>query len=225
MNETTIRPVAFVQRLSEAGRTALEQLLVRRRFGPGEMVIAHGDQSANVYFVLSGSARATVFADDGKMVAYRDMQPGDIFGELAAIDSQPRSASVVAIDALEVGTVTPEQFIGLTETAPDFTRALLSHLATQSRSMTERIFEFSTMIVRERLAHELLRLAGANGRDDGSAVITAAPTHFDLAARISTHREAVSREMSRLGKLNLIKRDGRRLILQDIAALRDIEGI
>ena len=66
--------------------------------------------------------------------------------------------------------------------------------------MTERVYEFSTLVVRKRLIRELLRLAEDNEQREGSASISPAPTHFDLAARISTHREAVSREMSALAK-------------------------
>jgi len=95
-----------------------------------------------------------------------------------------------------------------------------SLFAQQSRLMTERIFEFSTMLVRDRLVHELVRIADDNLAGDGTAVIDPAPTHYDLAARISTHREAVSREMSRLTKLGLISKTGRRLAVHDIAGLR-----
>jgi hypothetical protein len=65
----------------------------------------------------------------------------------------------------------------------------------------------------------LLRLAGDSEQREGRASISPAPTHFDLAARISTHREAVSREMSALAKRKLIEKRGRALILHDLAGL------
>jgi CRP/FNR family transcriptional regulator, cyclic AMP receptor protein len=73
--------------------------------------------------------------------------------------------------------------------------------------------------VRERLILELLRRAKEMEQVDGQVSICPAPTHFELAATISTHREAVSREMSTFTKCGLIERDGSRLIVRDLAAL------
>ena len=116
--------------------------------------------------------------------------------------------------------MTVGDFQGLIATDPDFTMALLRYFTQQSRLMTERIFEFSTMLVRDRLVCELVRLAEEYEAADGTVALTPAPTHFDLAARISTHREAVSREMSRLAKLGLISKSGGQLIVHDIGRLR-----
>ena len=101
---------------------------------------------------------------------------------------------------------------------------LLEHLSTQLRRMTDRVFEFSTLVVRKRLILELLRWARETGPADGQVCITPAPTHFELAARISTHREAVSREMSALAKKGLIEKRVSRLVLRDVAALEALAG-
>ena len=222
---TAEKNATFVDRLSPEGRDALERVMVVRSFRDGEVVIAQEEASASVYVVVSGLARATIFSPDGKMVAYRDIGDGELFGELAAIDGMPRSANIEAIGDLKVGILAAEQFADLVRSAPDFTWALLQHFSAQSRRMTERIFEFSTMVVRDRLVHELLRLADAGLTHEGASEIVPAPTHFDLATRISTHREAVSREMSRLNKLGLVVKSRGRLVLPDLARLRESETI
>jgi CRP-like cAMP-binding protein len=102
---------------------------------------------------------------------------------------------------------------------PTFAWALLEHLSGQLRRMTERVYEYSTLAVRERLVLELLRQAKGTEQFDGRAYISPVPTHYELAARISTHREAVSREMSALAKSGLIERSGGRLVLRDLPAL------
>lgn len=223
MSETEAE--SFLEQLSHSARQALKQMNVTQSFAAGEMIITQDDLSDSAYVVLKGLAQATIFSAEGKMVAFRDVGMGEIFGELAAIDGQPRSACILAVSDVMVGILTREQVAQLITTEPDFAWALLRHLAVQSRAMTERIFEFSTMLVRERLAHELLRLADASNTRQGLAVIAPAPTHYDLAVRISTHREAVSREMSRWSKMGLVVRDGPRLSLCDIAKLREVEGI
>lgn len=219
------RSLSFLDEMSKEGREALERMMFTQHFHDGEIVIAQQDLSTSVYLVLRGAARATIFSADGKMVAYRDVPEGHIFGELAAIDGRPRAASIVAVGDLLVGVLSRDQFSDLIAIVPEFTWTLLRHFAVQTRAMTERIFEYSTMLVRERLVHELLRLADATDKRDGAAVISPAPTHYDLAIRISTHREAVSREMSRWSKMGLLVREGHTLSLRDIGKLREVEGL
>ncbi|WP_399204469.1 Crp/Fnr family transcriptional regulator [Tateyamaria pelophila] len=174
-----------------------------------------------MFFLLDGRARATIFSSEGKVVAYRDIRTGDIFGEMSAIDGAPRSASVVAATELQVGVLSAAQFETMVDGSKSFRWALLRYFSHQARSMTQRIFEFSTMLVRDRLILELLRLAGATDAQEGKFVIDPAPTHFDLAARISTHREAVSREMSLLTKRGLISKYSGSLHLHDVCGLRN----
>lgn len=212
---------SFLTLLGAGSRAALTQKLVTRRYGEQETVISQADDTREVFVVLEGLARATLYSADGKMVAYRDVREGGIFGELSAIDGQPRSATVTAVTDLLVGRMSVNAFLDLVRGDGEFNMALLRYLAEQSRIMTERIFEFSTMLVRHRLVRELARLARAAMTGDNVATLDPSPTHFDLAARISTHREAVSREMSRLAKLGLIQRAGQKLVIHDVARLQE----
>lgn len=211
---------SFLNQLSPTALAELENLMVQKTYDRDEIVIAQEEESCDVFFVVSGTARATVYSEDGKVVAYRDMLEGDIFGELSAIDEKPRSACVIALGKLRVGRLDAAKFNSLVENSPSFTWALLRHLASQSRHMTERIFEYSTMLVRERLIAELIRLAEPVGEGSDQAVLRPNPTHFDLAIRISTHREAVSREMSKLAKQELVSKETGCLVLNDVKRLR-----
>ena len=213
----------FLDRLSDADRAGLMKQLRMERYTGNQIVVAHEEESDDVFFVISGIARATIFSPEGKIIAYRDIERGSVFGELAAIDGGSRTASIVAVKDLEVGRLSRANFANLVETCPAFTWALLGHLAGQSRRMTERIFEFSTLSVSDRLVQELIRMGEMDGNHDGMAEIRPAPTHFELAARISSHREAVSREMSRLTKKKLIskKKHGTLVDVEGLKALRN----
>jgi CRP-like cAMP-binding protein len=214
-------PGSFLGGLADADRAALAERWTARRYGQKEMIIAHDEESRDVFFVLEGRARATVYSEGGKAVAYRDMEPGDIFGELAAIDGGRRSASVVAVGPVLAARLSQVVFRDIVTSHPRLAWALLAHLALQMRRMTERVYEFSTLVVRKRLIRELLRLA-QDEQADGRAAIRPAPTHTDLAAKISTHREAVSRELSALARRKLIARGGNALILVDVETLREL---
>jgi CRP-like cAMP-binding protein len=216
--EWVMTPDSFTSKLDQSDRAALEQRWTISRFARKEMVISHDEQSRDVFFVLEGRARATVYSEGGVAVAYREIESGGLFGELAAIDGRPRSATVVAVEPLRVARLSEAAFRNLVDSRPGFRWALLDHLARQVRRMTDRVYEFSTLVVRKRLVRELLRLAN-KADTGGEASIIPAPTHVDLAARISTQREAVSREMSALAKQKLLFRRSDALVLRDVAVL------
>lgn len=215
---------AFLSRLCEADLAALRARWAERSYRNNELIIAHGDSGCDVFFLLEGRARVTLFSEDGREIAYRDIEPDEIFGELAGIDGKARSASVVALGASRAARLPATSFRDVVHRHPTFAWMLLEHLSAQLRRMTDRVYEFSTLVVRKRLILELLRRAEENGPVDGQVAISPAPTHFELAATISTHREAVSREMSALTKRGLIEKRGKGLMLRDPAALEMLAG-
>lgn len=214
--------VGVLDRLSPQDRQVVEAHVTCESYSPGQTVISHMEGDRDVYFILEGRVRATLYSHSGREVDYRDGGPGDVVGELAAIDGGPRSATVEALEPARLARLPAAAFQELIETCPGFTTALLRHLSDQVRRLTERVFELSTLSMRDRLLRELMRLAEAAGLGDGQAEIHPAPTHFELASRIGAYREAVSREMSALQKAGLIERRGRALIVRDTARLREL---
>ena len=211
---------SFLDQLVDDDRDAIAARWSVRHYDRKELIIAHDDESRDLFFMLEGRGRATSYSESGREIAYRDIERGDIFGELAAIDGRPRSATVVAADPALVAKLSESAFKELVNSRPRFTWVLLTHLALQVRRMTDRVYEFSTLVVRKRLVRELLRLAKTGETEVGQALISPAPTHFELASRISTHREAVSREMSALARKKLIHKRGKALMLDNLPALK-----
>ncbi|SFA51825.1 cAMP-binding domain of CRP or a regulatory subunit of cAMP-dependent protein kinases [Paracoccus halophilus] len=185
---------------------------------PGETLILEADAGRAVFLMLEGEADVLVHSPEGRMVIYSRVSPGELVGVLAAVDGGARSASVVARDAGRAAWVAPHDFQKL-QRQPDFAHWLHLDFAERIRSLSERVYEFGTLLVRERLVRELLRLAQAGKPGDGPHVLDPAPGHMELAARIATHREAVSREISRLTRLGLLRRKGRALHIPSCAAL------
>lgn len=212
----------FLDRLPARDRTALIASLQRAHYSSGQSVLMQDDHTDDVYIVLSGSAVAESVSEQGKLTIYRAIEAGAVFGELSAIDRAPRSASVEGKGDLVVGRLARARFKELIDTSASFRWAMLEHLAEQSRKMTDRIFEYSTMLVADRVVTELIRLGETAGESDGHAELRPAPKHQDIAARISTHREAVSREMSQLAKQGLISRHGKDRLSIDLNGLRAI---
>ncbi|MEM8699155.1 MAG: Crp/Fnr family transcriptional regulator [Pseudomonadota bacterium] len=210
----------FLRELGEEGRAILDNAMVTSTHRRHEVVIGQEEQSQDVFFVLEGYAQVNLYSVDGKEVAFRSIQAGQVFGELAAIDGRPRSASVVATsEPLVVGRLKMARFREMVEANPDVMWRLLGHLSHQVREMTGRIYEFSTKPVRQRLVLELVRQARSAGIRGNGAKIRPAPTHLDIAARISCHREAVSREMSALRQKGILSKGGGALNIVDVEGL------
>lgn len=187
----------------------------------GQLIVGQEDNSGRVYLIGDGTVRVSFYAEDGTEVGFRDMRTGEIFGEIAAIDGHPRSASVLAMADTLLGSVGAETFWGLLRQRPAVAELVLRRLARLVRALSDRVVEFSTLAVSNRIHAELLRLARDNMMGD-HAYIDPAPAHAVLASRVSTHREAVSREFNRLAADGIVKKSGRALIVRDLAALEQL---
>jgi CRP-like cAMP-binding protein len=165
--------------------------------------------------------RISFYAPDGTEVGFRDMRRGEIFGEIAAIDGQTRSASVVALTDVRLGSLRAEAFRDLLRSHPALAETVMRRLARLVRALSDRVVEFSTLAVSNRIHAELLRLARENMMGD-HAYVDPAPGHALLASRVSTHREAVTREIKRLAADGILKKSGRALIIRDLAALETL---
>ncbi len=186
---------------------------------PDVQVITHQDSSNDVTFVIKGKARVIIYSLAGKTVTFRDIEAGDFVGELSALDGAPRSASVEAVERCVVAHMPSPVFLEAIVTNRTVTEAALLHFTNQIRALTGRVFEFSTLAVRNRIQAELLRLTDFETEADGTARLSPAPTHAEIASRVSTHREAVTRELQRLTQMGLIERQGRSLRITDVARL------
>jgi CRP-like cAMP-binding protein len=190
-----------------------------RRYEAGEPIVDYLDSSDDVFFVTAGEASVTIYSLAGKAVSFRTLGPGDMFGEYAAIDGEPRSASVEARSDCLIASMSGKEFRKLLETQPVVAHAVLKGLVRNARGLTKRVYEFSTLAVNNRIQAELLRLASLAPREGKGARIEPAPTHAEIASRISTHREAVTRELNRLAKIGVIVRQNGTLFVRDLDRL------
>lgn len=199
-----------------------------RRYEPGEPIVDYLDASDHVFFVTTGEVKVTIYSMAGRAVSFRTLGPGDVFGEYAAIDGEPRSAGVEARSTCLIASMSGADFRKLLDSEPVVTREVLKGLVRNVRRLTTRVYEFSTLAVSHRIQAELLRLASLMPRQGKSARLAPAPTHAEIASQVSTHREAVTRELNRLARVGVIERQRGVLIVIDLdrlaAMLRELTG-
>jgi CRP-like cAMP-binding protein len=193
-----------------------------KHYEPGELILDDLDQSDEVFFITDGEVRVSKYSIDGKAITFSDLGAGEMFGEIAALDGAPRSASIEARTRCCIASLSGLAFLDILKSEPAAAMELLRRLAVKIRALTTRIYEFSSLDVANRTRAELLRLASLAPRKGMSASIAPVPTHAEIASRISTHREAVTREINRLSKLGILERQAGVLVVKDINRLEDM---
>jgi len=222
LSPEALHSIDIFRSLSYDDRKALVARFTARRYAPGQQIISYHDSSRHVFFVISGRVRATIYSLSGKEITLQDLEAGQMFGELAAIDGLLRSAHVIALTEVMIAGLSAEDFWLALRAYPQVCEAILKRLTAMVRSMSERVFEYSALHVKDRIHCELLRLARARGQEGHAAVITPAPTHSEIASRIGTHREAVTRELNALKQAGLISKRGNSLVICDVDRLLNL---
>jgi CRP-like cAMP-binding protein len=188
----------------------------------GQTIISEGSETTEVYLICSGRVQISLFSPHGREVIFREMGPNLIFGELAAIDRQARSANVVALEDSQLAHMRGEDFLAFLGEVPQAGLWMSQLLVARIRNLTARAFELATLPVAGRVHSELLRLARETGDEGDRPVIQPMPTHADLAARIGTHREAVTRELNMLAGEGILRQSGRKIEILSIARLQSL---
>ena len=192
------------------------------KFATGDIITSHNDIDNDVYFIISGKVRIAIYSASGKEVSFRDQVAGEMFGEIAAVDNKSRSAYVLTLSETILAVTSAQNFLWLMQLYPSVMNRTLTRFAQLIRLLSERVVEFSSLDVRNRLHAELLRLAWQNMDNANTATISPAPKHIELASRISTHREAITRELTQLASSGLINKGKNWLRINDVVKLENM---
>lgn len=188
----------------------------------GHMIVSAGASSNDLYLIIEGRAHVSLPSPTGRETMVREILANQVFGELSAIDYQPRSADVIAVENSTLAVLSAAKFVDMVSEVPQASLWLAQHLSAQIRLLTSRIFELSTLPAGSRLHCELLRLTIANGVQDDLTVIMRSPTHADFAARIGSNRETVTRELRLLHDEGVLEQTGRVLTIKSVAKLSNM---
>lgn len=188
----------------------------------GQIVIAEGDEGTEVYLVRSGKVQVSLVSPNGREIILRDLGPGRVFGETAVIDGLPRSANIVALEDSLLARMRGDEFLDFLAALPGAGLWMARMLAARVRDLTERAFELATLPVAARVHSELLRLAMESDGAGDHVLVRGMPTHADLAARIGTHREAVTRELNLLAGDGILRQSGRTIEILSVGKLQSL---
>jgi CRP-like cAMP-binding protein len=219
-NISALKKTQLFGELEEPELHALAERAVERRLARDEILFVAGDEARGLYVIASGALRAFREGVDGREQVIHVERAGATIAELPVFDDQPYPSTVAAEEETVVLYLDKNDVKSLCMKYPQITLAALKMLAGRLRKCAELVEALSLREVDQRLARWLLSEARARGRHAGSGIeVTLALTNHQIAARIGSVREVVSRALSRLQQNELIIIDGRRITICDEQAL------
>jgi len=207
-----LRSLPYFRPLDEATLTSIAAVTVRRLFQPDEVIFLEGEPCAGLFAVHSGHVKIYKVSPEGREQILTIIGPRDSFNDVAVFDGGPNPANAQAMDATEVCVIERPALVNLFDRYPKLAQAVVAVLAARCRMLVGMVEDLSLRSVTGRLAKLLLDQA-AQGQD-------AVPlTRQQMAARLGTIREMVSRALRELEDEGLVSRDGRQIVIADRAAL------
>ena len=210
-----LRTVPIFADLSEADLEKLTGLALRKRY-PKDGVVFFENESGDTLFMISqGRIKVTILGDDGREIILSVLGSGDFFGEMALLDNEPRSATAIAAEDSELLSLSRADFEGVLALNPAMMMSLIKVLTGRLRHANHQISTLALLDVYGRVARVILEL----GREDGKRlkdgrISFQRPTHQEIANRIGTTRETVTRMLKDLQRQSLIKVTGREIVLE-----------
>jgi len=191
-----------------------------RAWHAGELIFQRGEPGDGIYGIVSGCVRIVLEGRDGNQVAVQELGPGDVFGELSALDGSSRSATAVAGTNVRALHVAPDRFHEWITAHPAVAVPMMAQLAHRLRTTNEQVAELSLLDVETRVARRLWRrFFDAAGREphDGDRI---AVRQTEVAAELGITRESVNKHVARLKAREVLAVDAGHMVLLDEAALR-----
>lgn len=210
----------FLDALDERARAGLRDRAVARSWPAGATLFHEGDEADHVLVLTSGLVKAVAVSEDGQTTALALRGPGEVLGELAAVDGGTRSASVVAIEAVETLSIPVTVFREFLRDQPGAAVALLTGVADRLRDASRRQAEFGTLDATERVARMLAELGDAYGEPVADGLRIQLVSQDELASLCGASREAVGRALRTLRSGDVVRTGRRTITITDVDRLR-----
>jgi CRP-like cAMP-binding protein len=205
----------------ERGAVALLRAEGRaRRFRTGATLFHEGDDSDWIGLVVKGRVKVSCYGADGRERLVAVIGPGELLGELSAIDGEPRSATATALEPLDAHVLTSDEFVALLEKHPSATLGILRSVIGRLRDSDKRRVEFGALDTVGRVARLIVELAERYGEEaDGVIRIHLPLSQEELAGWAGASREAVVKALRQLRSRGWIETGRREIRVLDLPAI------
>ncbi|SCG67980.1 Crp/Fnr family transcriptional regulator [Micromonospora coxensis] len=215
----------FLANLSPTARDALTRAGRRQVYPAGTALFHQGDPSRHVVLIGEGWVKVTSYSRQGWEALLAIRGPGDILGELSAVDGRPRLATVSGLTRVTATVLTAEQLQDCLTAWPEIALSLLRHLASSLREADNRRVEYGSSNGDSRLVVLLVELLEKHGVPSPEGVVLDLPlTQQDLAASVGTSREVVARTLRVLRQRDVLLTRRRQIVVVQPDLLRSLAG-
>jgi len=210
-----LRTVPIFSELADQDIASLAHLALRKRYPKDTVVFFENEEGDFFFTILEGRIKVTILGDDGREVILSVLGPGDFFGEMALLDNEPRSATAIAVEESELLSLHRNDFQSVLNDNKSITSALIRVLSARLRRANHQISTLALLDVYGRVARVIVDMAREEGKRlrDGRIAFRRA-THQEIANRIGTTRETVTRMLKDLERQGLIHVEGKEIVVQ-----------
>lgn len=209
--------------LADADLAQLAAITVRRTFKKGETLFSEGEEATGFYLLVSGNIKLCRMSHDGREKVLHFVQPRETFAEAAFFGDGRYPAEARAIESGEVIYLPKEGFLELMTRNPNFTLNLVVSLSLQLRRFARQIEELSFADVTSRLASFLVRRASEKSTSyDGITYVDLGIKKGELASRLGTASETISRTLRKLMNEGIIEVQGNRVLIHQMEKLNKL---
>lgn len=218
--------LAYVPIFSEIPMETLEKIEkigTRRMFNKNDVILMEDEVGSALFVIVKGKVKVARTSSDGREVILTILSDSDFFGEMAILDGQTRSATVVAIEDTELFLIQRNDFINLLKEYPEVAISLLQELTKRLRAADGKIKALSLKDAEGKVATVILQLADDVGMiKHGKVEIDKLPLQQDLANMAGTSRETISRTLHSFAKKGIIELDGSKLRIMDYEKFKEL---
>ncbi len=216
MGESRLKSVPLFADLDDDNLSSIDQLLTVKHYRKNNLIIFEDDRGLNLFIINKGRVKISQITEEGGEVILAILGEGEFFGELSVIDGLSRSATVTALDEVDLLVMKREDFLDCLAKHPQVSVYLLRELAGRIRKSDAQIKSLSLRNAKGRVATTLIRLAEDIGRIKGGKVtIPALPLQRDLANIAGTSRETISRVIAAFEKESHCHKKENTLVFDD----------
>lgn len=218
-------PQAPSETSQSPGAAIFEGLGRSRAFMAGDVIIREGAPDDDIFFLMEGQVRIVSVSGNGREVVHNTLSPGTFFGEMAALSGTQRNASVLAETAARVRIVSRQDLLSQIRSDPAGALWMLAEISQRLQQANEMVRSLLTLSIAQRVRRELASRACRSGPEDADLVIEPFPNLSEMARKLNTDRENVSREVSSLTARGVLRREADRLVIVNPEFLMSTSGL
>jgi CRP/FNR family cyclic AMP-dependent transcriptional regulator len=198
---------------------------VERTYRKGQLIFGEGDDANSLFVMISGLIKVFVTSEDGDEMGLVTLRPPDVFGEIALIDGQPRSASAEAVEPSRVLELGRSTLMELVSSSPSITDSLLVSLGGVLRRLTEHAADLVFLDLHGRVAKLLVGMVDEGDHPgDGVVELDLELTQSDLASMVGGSRQSVNQILGSFARRGYLDMKGRKVVIKNLAGLRRRAG-